>query len=294
MRGARVLLFVVLGVVGLGYSGIVGFLALSESSMVYASAGAGRNGRIVPADDAGVPWDTLRVPESSGVPVLLLQSRLDTASSRPWAIFFHGNAGFLGSRRNVQRYELLRDAGFNVLAVEYRGYGASASIGDPSEDGVYSDASAAWRYLTGTRGVRPDRIVVYGWSLGSGPATYLASRYHAAALITEGAFTSLPDVGAAMYPWIPVRLVMRNRFENLRRAAGVSMPWIVFHAREDQEIPFAHGQTLAAAAPRAQLVSLGSDHNDAVIADRSVALPRLRDLARTLTACTNGVANGVC
>lgn len=282
-RKVRLLLITVAGVVLLGYSGIIGFLAFSESSMVYASAGGGRSGRLVPADDAGIPWDTLRVADSTGVPVLLLESRIDSASARPWAIFLHGNAGFLGSRRNVQRYQLLRDAGFNVLAVEYRGYGASASTGKPTEEGVYSDAAAAWRHLTGTLGVRPNRVVVYGWSLGGGPAVYLASKYPAAALITEGTFTSLPDVGAALYPWVPVRYVMRNRFDNLQRAAGLSMPWIVFHARADDEIPFAHGEALAAAAQHAQLVPLGSDHNDAVIADRELTLAKLRDLARVLT-----------
>jgi uncharacterized protein len=283
LQRLRLPLFVTIGLAVLAYSGIVGFLAFSESSIVYASAGGSRSGRMVPADDAGIPWDTLRVADSTGVPVLLLESRLDTAAMRPWAIFLHGNAGFLGSRRNVQRYQLLRDAGFNVLAVEYRGYGAAAMTAEPSEEGVYSDAVAGWRHLTGTLGVRPNRIVVYGWSLGGGPAVYLAAKYPAAALITEGTFTSLPDVGAAMYPWVPVRYVMRNRFENLQRAASVSMPWIVFHARDDDEIPFTHGEALAAAAPRAQLVPLGSDHNDAVISDRDLSLATLREVARGIS-----------
>ena len=287
-RTLRVLLAVLAGVVVLGYGGIVGFLAYSESSMVYAGAGPGRTGRLVPSDSMGIPWDTLRVRDTAGVPVLLLESRLDSAARHPWVIFFHGNAGFLGSRRNVQRYHLLRDAGFNVLAVEYRGYGASAAAGDPTEDGLYADASAGWNHLTRTLGVAPNCVVVYGWSLGGGPAVYLASKFPAAALITEGTFTSLPDVGAAMYPWVPVRLVMRNRFENLRRASELKMPWIVFHARADDEIPFAHGEALAAASKSAQLVPLGSDHNDAVIADRELSLAKLRDMARTLAASAKG------
>jgi len=146
---------------------------------------------------------------------------------------------------------------------------------------VYADATAAWNHVTGTLGVTPDHVVLYGWSLGSGPATYLAATHPAAALVTEGAFTSLPDVGAVRYPWMPVRLVMRNQFNNLQRTRNLAMPWIVFHGTRDVDVPFSHGQALAAGARNARLVPLAADHNDGVIADRVLALGVLRDIIRS-------------
>ena len=261
------------------YAAAVGVLMWQETRLVYVGAGEPRSRRLVPDTSAGIPWDTVRVIASDTVPVILLRSRLDESVSRSWAIFLHGNAGFLGSRGNVARYRLLRDAGFNVLAVEYRGYGVSAGAGTPTEAGVYADAAAAWTYLTGALGVPSRRIAVYGHSLGGGPATYLAAEYKAAALITEGTFTALPNVGAELYPWVPVRLVMRNRFDNAARMRGLTTPWIIFHGRKDTQIPFAHGEALATVSPHAQLVALDADHDDGVTADREKALAALRPLA---------------
>jgi pimeloyl-ACP methyl ester carboxylesterase len=266
----------------LGYAAAVGFLAVRETSLVYQSAGSGRSTRIVPPRDELMGWDTLRVRDSSGASVFLLESRVDGSNERPWVIYFHGNAGLVGSRGNVRRYGLLKEAGFNVLAVEYRGYGASSSGPGPTERGVYEDATAAWNHLTRTLGVAASRVVVYGWSLGSGPATYLAAEHRPAALITEGAFTSLPAIGAEMYPWVPVRYIMRNRFDNLERAAGLSIPWLLFHGKRDLKVPFSHGQALAAAARHAQFVQLESGHDGGVVEDSGVALEALRELAKRL------------
>jgi pimeloyl-ACP methyl ester carboxylesterase len=277
-RGIRYLLGGAAGVFALAYGGAVGFLALNETSLVYASAGDSRSRRHVPPSDGSLEWDSLRVRADDGVPVFLLESRIDNAPARPWAIYFHGNAGLLGSRGNIARYRLLRDAGFNVLAVEYRGYGASLNAGSPSEAGVKGDAKAAWDYLTLMRSIDPGRIIVYGWSLGSGPAMYLAAEMRPGGVVTEGAFTSLPDVGAALYPWVPVRLIMRNRFDNIGRARTLRVPWIVFHGRQDEEIPFAHAQLLASAAPAASLVALDAGHDSGVIAEREGALAALRGL----------------
>jgi fermentation-respiration switch protein FrsA (DUF1100 family) len=169
----------------------------------------------------------------------------------------------------------------------YRGYGASESAGPPSEAGLNADAKAAWDHLTRGRGVSPAKIVIYGWSLGSGPAVSLAAAQRPAALITEGAYTSLPDVGAARYPWVPVRLVMRNRFDNLERARTLDIPWLLFHARQDEQIPYEQSEMLAKAAPNARLVSLSAGHGDGVIADRAMTLGTLRSIAERLGGIRN-------
>ena len=282
-RRFRAALLVAAGAALLAYGGIVAFLALSEAALVYVSAGEGRRGRPVPEADAAIPWDTLRVRADDGVPVFLLVSRIDTSASRPWAIFFHGNAGMVGSRSSVARYELLRDAGFNVVAPEYRGYGAAISSGSASEDGVHADARAALAYLTDSLRVPSRRVVVYGWSLGSGPAARLSAEFDLGAVVTEGGFTSLPDVGAELYPWVPVRMIMRNRFDNIGLARRIQEPWIVFHGRRDSEIPFAHGEAIALAGPTARLVPLDAGHDDGVTADRELALRELRTLAVRLS-----------
>jgi fermentation-respiration switch protein FrsA (DUF1100 family) len=281
-RGIRYLLAGGAGVLILGYSGAVGFLAFNETSMVFASAGESPSRRWLPPNDADPRWDSLRTRADDGVPVLLMQSRIDDSPQRPWALYFHGNAGLLGSRGNIARYRLLREAGFNVLALEYRGYGASSRVGSPSEAGLYADARAAWKYLTGSLDVAPTRIALYGWSLGSGPAVYLATERRPAELITEGAFTSLPDIGAGLYPWVPVRLIMRNRFDNLVRARTVVVPWLLLHGRNDREVPFSHSEVLAAAARGSTLIPLDAGHNDGVIGDRDTSLEALRATAQRL------------
>ena len=280
MSGRR-LAIVGFAVTAILYCAAVGYLAFNETSLVYVSAGRA-TGRFVPDDTMSIRWDTMRVNASDGAPVFLLTARIDTASTRPWLIFFHGNAGFLGSRGNVQRYRLFQDAGFNVLAVEYRGYGQSRSVGRPTEAGLRADAIAGLDYLKRTVGVPPKRIVAYGHSLGGGVAARVAAESGLGALVTEGTFTSLPDVGAAQYPWVPVRLVMRNRFDNLSRARSIGIPWLVMHGRPDDEVPFTHAEALAGASPRVKLVALNGGHDDAVIEDRQTSFALLRELARGL------------
>lgn len=278
-RGIRYGLSGVAGLALAAYLGAVGFLMAREDTMVFS--GAGRTGArgAVPAAGTGLTWDSVRVRADDGVPVFLLESRLGDPAADPWVIFFHGNGALVGDRGCVERYRLLREAGFDVLAVEFRGYGESAPAGPPSEEGVFADARAAWTYLTSSLGVDGGRIVVYGWSLGSGPATYLAVEKHPAGLITEGAFTSLPDIGADRYPWMPVRAVMHTRFDNLRRAPDVSVPWLIFHGRSDEIVPFSHGEALEEAAPDARLIPLGAGHDDGVTGDRDIALATLRKLS---------------
>ena len=282
-RRLRTALFLAAGAALLAYGGVVAFLAISENALVYVSAGEGRRGRPVPDTDTPIPWDTLRVRAGDGVPVFMLVSRLDADTTRPWAIFFHGNAGMIGSRSSVARYVLLRDAGFNVLAPEYRGYGAAVSSGPASETGIYVDARTAVTYLVDSLRVPTRRIITYGWSLGSGPAARLAAEFDLGAVITEGGFTSLPDVGAELYPWVPVRTIMRNRFDNIGLARRITEPWIVFHGRRDSEIPFAHGEAIALAGPTARLVPLDAEHDDGVMADRETALRELTTIFSRLS-----------
>lgn len=260
------------------YAAVLGFMAINENSIVFSGTSLGDQGHPIPADTATIPWDSIDVQADDGVPVFLLLSRLEEKKEAPWVIFFHGNGLLVGSPPCVDRYQILRETGFNVLAVEFRGYGMSSEH-TVSEKGVYADARAGWTYLTEQIGVNPSQIVLYGWSLGSGVATHLASQVNPAGLITEGAFTALPDVGKETYPWLPVSLIMQNQFDNLDRAGSLSLPWLLLHSRHDKIIPFSHGEKLAATAKNSYLIELRGTHNEI---DRDATLAALNDFFERL------------
>ena len=165
----------------------------------------------------------------------------------------YGLLGIAPARQ--RRFRLLRrpgapwrgveSAGFSVLDIDYRGFGMSAGV--PSETSMYADAEAAFDALF-SRGVAPERIILLGHSLGSGPAVALATRHRAAALVLFGAFTSIPDAAAERYPWLPVRHVASVHSTRSRACAAVHIPVVVAHSRADTTIPYSHALKLYAAA----------------------------------------------
>lgn len=178
-------------------------------------------------------------------------------------LFFHGNAGNISHR--LDSLAVFVRLGLQVLIIDYRGYGESS--GKPSEAGTYRDATAAWHYLTVTRGMAGEDIVLFGRSLGGAVAVELAGRVDAGALIVESSFTSVPEMAAKLYPFLPVRWLARLRYPSLERIGGVQCPVLVLHSRNDEIIPFSHGQSLyqAAAQPKAFFVMNGG-HNDGFFA----------------------------
>jgi fermentation-respiration switch protein FrsA (DUF1100 family) len=165
-------------------------------------------------------------------------------------VYFHGNAdGLSGSIRVTER---LAAKGYGLFLVGYRGY--DGNPGSPTETGLYADGHSAIRWLS-RHGVATSDTVLVGNSLGSGPATEMASSYPIAGLALISGYTSLPDVGASAYPFVPVRLLMRDRFDNIRKISRVAAPILVLHGTADQVVPYSHAMALVAAAGnRAQLV----------------------------------------
>jgi fermentation-respiration switch protein FrsA (DUF1100 family) len=170
----------------------------------------------------------------------------------------HGNAGNLSHRLPVCL--ALRGAGFNVLIFDYRGYGRSE--GDPSEEGIYLDAAAAFdqaaRMLPGTA------IVIHGSSLGGAVAVETAVRKPAAGLILEATFTSAADVGAIHYPFLPVRIMMRTGLNSIGKIRAVRAPKLFIHGDADEIIPIDLGRKLFEAAPEPkEFVTIPqAGHND--------------------------------
>ncbi len=191
---------------------------------------------------------------------------LPTEEARGTLLFCHGNAGNLSHRVEFLRF--LHELGFSVLALEYRGYGRSG--GEPSEAGLYADAAAAWRHLTGERGLAPERIAIHGRSLGAAVAIELASRVRPGALVIESAFTSAADLGRRVYPWLPVRPLLRHRFDSLSRVGEIGVPKLFVHAHEDEVVPFAMGRRLhnAAAEPK-RFLAIHGGHDDGWLVSRA-------------------------
>ena len=155
-------------------------------------------------------------------------------------LFCHGNAGNISHRLETLR--LFNTFGVNVLIFDYAGYGLSK--GKPSEEQTYNDAQAAWRYLVDEKDIDPQSIVVFGRSLGGAVATWIAANETPGALIAESTFLSVPEMGAKLYPVLPVRLLARVHYDSGERIGRIQVPQLFIHSRDDEIIPFAQGVAL--------------------------------------------------
>lgn len=172
--------------------------------------------------------------------------------------FSHGNAGNISHRLDSLR--IFHELGLSVLIYDYRGYGLSS--GRPGEAGSYRDAETAWRWLIDEAAVPPERIMLFGRSMGGAVAAQLATRVAPGALILESSFTSVPDIAAEIYWWLPVRWLTRIRLPALAALSETQQPTLVIHSRNDEIVPFSHGQRLFEAAPEPrQLLTLSGSHN---------------------------------
>jgi uncharacterized protein len=217
------------------------WLKIHEDELVFAAERSRQHLlSTLPADA-----ERVAVPIPSGELAGLVFRAPGNANDAFWVLHLHGNADSAFSPWQVRHCEALRQSGFNVLEVDYRGFGSTP--GKASEAGMYEDSEAAYRELL-RRGVPPNRIILLGHSLGSGPAVLLATRHKAAALVLFGAFTSIPDAAADRYPYLPVRLAVTVRFNSLARIGDVHMPVVIAHSRADTLIPYSHALKLFAAA----------------------------------------------
>jgi len=177
-------------------------------------------------------------------------------------LFMHGNAGNISDR--IESIRAFHDLDLSVLIFDYRGYGRSE--GTPSEQGLYRDAETAWRYLTETQKVPPDRIVMFGRSLGGAVAADLALRHPPKALVLESTFASLRAMAAAAMPLLPIGPFLRTRYDTLGKIGKIAAPVLVLHSREDEVVPFDQGMMIYEAAhePKA-FVELRFGHNEGFI-----------------------------
>jgi pimeloyl-ACP methyl ester carboxylesterase len=199
----------------------------------------------------------LTSPEGRRIHAWWLPRRADG----PVLLLCPGNAGNLSGRGET--LVKIRDRlDTSVLIFDYPGYGKSE--GKPNEPNCYDAAEGAIRWVRDEQGIPPERVTLYGESLGGGVATELSTRYPCRALILVKTFTSLPATAKRHYPWLPVHWLMSNRFDILLKLPEVHCPVFIASATADRIVPYTHGETLFAAAhePKHFFRDEGSDHND--------------------------------
>ncbi len=224
----------------LGYLMLVGGMYVGQRSLMYHPSD-----RTPVPSQHGVPEMTaLRVPAADGLS-LYGWWHPPARPGRPTLLYFHGNAGNLDDRADRARFFL--DQGYGLLLMSYR-YNAGAG-GSPSEAALVADGRAAADWLAREQGIGPDRIVLYGESLGSGIACALAAEGRGAAVIVDGGFDSAANVAQAAYPFVPARWLIKDRFDNAARLAEAEgVATLVVHGGRDRIVPAARAKALFEAA----------------------------------------------
>lgn len=176
-------------------------------------------------------------------------------------LYCHGNAGNIHHR--LHKVKFFHEMGANFLIFDYRGYGKSS--GKPSEKGLYNDAQAAYDYLISRDDIDKSKIVVYGKSLGGPIAAEVCLRRKASALILEGSFATVTMRAYQLYPFLPMKLLITQKYDTIAKVRNNRMPKLISHGKNDEVISFKHGETLfeAAAEPK-QFLPFEGGHNDDV------------------------------
>ncbi len=252
------------------YGAVVAVVFFNQHNLLYLPHVPGRSLDVTPAQ-LGLAYREVWLHSADGeqihgwyVPAPPQQLDADAATGPRTLLFLHGNAGNISHRLESLRF--WHQLGLSSLIIDYRGYGQSS--GTPNETGTYLDALAAWQHLQQALHYQPDEILVFGRSLGGAVALGLAHELHAqqsalpAGLILESTFTSVPDLAAELYPWLPVRRLARIEYPNLERIGALAIPLLIAHSPDDEIINVAHGRALYAAAnaPKTWL-ELQGDHN---------------------------------
>jgi len=234
----------------------IAFLYIFQSYYVYYPEGT------LSADPGtiGLQFESVYFETADGVKLSGWFIPCDNA--RGVVLFCHGNAGNISHR--LDSIQIFHRLGLDVFIFDYRGYGQSE--GRPTEQGTYEDARAAWRYLIEERQVNPNEIIVFGRSLGGAVASWLAQSHTPRVLILESTFTSLPDVAATLYPYLPVRLLLRFKYDTAEYLSRVDCPVLIVHSRNDEIMPFNHGSRLfeMASEPK-EFLEITGTHNEGFI-----------------------------
>lgn len=235
-----------LGLVAVLFIAAIALLSIFQRSLIYP----------IPVDDGDVPPGFEVVSYTTPDGLELEAGFRPGREGLPVLLFFHGNG--VDWQSITHTAELAMKEGYGVLAAEYRGYGGNP--GAPHEDGLYNDGRAAWSYLR-EQGFAADDIVILGNSLGSGTATQVAMEQAPRALILISPFKSLAATAQNSYPWAPVDMMLKDRYDSIDKIGAVEAPILILHGEDDRLIPIEHARELAQANPNAQFIGFtGEGH----------------------------------
>jgi uncharacterized protein len=269
-------LITIISILAIGYLGICAWLYFRQSSLVFFPY---RTLEATP-ESFGMPYEDVRVESSDNT---MLHGWLVLADSSLGTILFcHGNGGNISHRLDL--ISLWRSMGYDVLGFDYQGYGQSE--GSPSEEATYADVRAYWDYLTAVRSVDPKKIILLGRSLGGAVASHLVAELSQAGLPTpsglvlEAPFTSVPEMGARLYPFLPVGLLSRISYDNRANLANIHIPTLFFHGRDDTIVPLDMGREVFEAANQPKrFVELPGGHEDTYLVAEKLYKAALTDFA---------------
>jgi fermentation-respiration switch protein FrsA (DUF1100 family) len=238
------------------YGALCLYLFLMQSRMIFYPQIPSRQLTSNPAD-IGLEYESVSIVTKDKI--TLHGWFVPASDEKGVLLFFHGNAGNISHR--LDSLKIFHDIGLSTLIIDYRGYGRSKGV--ISEQGTYLDAEAAWIYLTETKNIPAQHIVVFGRSLGGAIAAHSAARETPGVLILESAFTSVPDMAAHLYPIFPVRLLSRFQFNTKKSLQSVNCPVLIIHSPDDDIIPYENGLQLyeSARLPK-QILEIRGDHNE--------------------------------
>ncbi len=218
------------------YVGLLAIMYFAQRTLMYFPD----TGRTEPADADFPQAQEVALRAADGTE--LIAWAVPPTQGKPVVIYFHGNGGALQHR--VPRFRPLIADGTGLVALSYRGYGGSK--GSPSEQGLIEDGQAAYDFA---RRQFPDaKLIVWGESLGTGVAVAIAAQNGVAAVVLEAPYTSTADIAFATYPFIPVRLLMKDQFHSDERIGRIKVPLLILHGAQDRVIPIGYGERLFALA----------------------------------------------
>jgi fermentation-respiration switch protein FrsA (DUF1100 family) len=255
------LFYYVVGVLLLAYLGWAVVLYLMQPRFLYRPV----RDVVYTPEELGLDYENVVFKSKDGV--ALNGWWVPAANSRFTVLFCHGNGGNIMHR--LDSINVLNELGLSCFIFDYRGYGSSE--GKPSEEGTYLDVLAAYEWLTESKKIRAERIIVFGRSLGGSIAAQLAAKVRPRGLVLESCFTSYADMGARFYPYMPVRRFARFGYRTVDYVKQIHCPVLLVHSRNDDVIPFEFGLALydAAKEPK-EFIEIRGGHNDGFLLSSEV------------------------
>lgn len=257
MTSTNPLNWIIYGVIiaAIFYLAVVVFMATNQARFIYIPKPQYQESPIT----YQIPYDTVAFKTVDNE--TLYGWYMSNVKNSDTILFCHGNFGNMSY--HLEHMMNLYRMGYSLFCFDYRGFGQSE--GTPSEHGTAKDIQAAWRYLVETKQVDPQKIIIYGHSLGAAIALQLRPIIYPKAFVLEGAFVSIDQMAQHHYPFLPVKPFLAIHYNNLDAIKAVKCPLVMMHSPQDGVVPYAYGQALFKAAPcPKQFIVLSGDHNSGI------------------------------